>query len=195
MAGPGVVLAQVTSAGSGFTMEQILIGPLGPLLIFLLRICDVSIATFRMISAMRGRKLVATALGFVEILIWVVVVGTVIRHLDSPLLVVSYAAGFAAGTFVGMTIEEKLALGLAEVRVISRAGVEIAEALREQGFGVTEMMGQGKEGPVEILSTVVQRRRVAELRREIGRWDDEAFVVIEEPRSIERGWLLSRRRK
>ncbi|NIR44773.1 MAG: DUF2179 domain-containing protein [Gemmatimonadetes bacterium] len=176
-------------------MEGILAGPVGPLLIFLLRICDVSIATVRMISAVRGRKLVATALGFVEILIWVVVVGTVIRNLDSPALVVSYAAGFAAGTFVGMTIEEKLALGLAEVRVISRAGVEIAEALRGLGFGVTEMMGQGKEGPVEIISTIVQRRRVAELRKEVSRWDDEAFVVIEEPRSIERGWLLSRRRK
>ncbi|KPK82600.1 MAG: hypothetical protein AMS25_01740 [Gemmatimonas sp. SM23_52] len=177
-------------------MEEILAGPLGPLLIFLLRICDVSIATLRLLNAVRGRKLVAAALGFVEILIWIVVVGTVVRNLNSLMLVISYAAGFAAGTYVGMTIEEKLALGLAEVRVISRAvGVEIAEALRGMGFGATEIVGQGREGRVEIVTTIVPRRALQEVYREIERWDPQAFVSVDEPRSIQRGWLLSRRRK
>jgi uncharacterized protein YebE (UPF0316 family) len=177
-------------------MELILAGPLGPLLIFTLRICDVSIATFRLISAVRGRKLLATALGFVEILIWIVAVGTVVRNLDSVWLVVSYAAGFAAGTYVGMTIEEKLALGLADVRIMSReTGVEIAESLRDLGFGVTEMLGQGKEGRVEILMTVVPRRALRRVLDEVSHWDDGAFVTVEEPRSIQRGWLFSRRRK
>ncbi|UCC49597.1 MAG: DUF2179 domain-containing protein [Gemmatimonadota bacterium] len=177
-------------------MEQILAGPIGPVLIFLLRICDVSIATLRLLNAVRGRKLPAAALGFVEILIWIVVVGTVVRNLNSPLLVISYAAGFAAGTYVGMTIEEKLALGLAEVRVISRAGgVEIAEALRNMGFGATEILGQGREGRVEIVTTIVPRRALPEIYREIEHWDAQAFVSVDEPRSIQRGWLLSRRRK
>jgi uncharacterized protein YebE (UPF0316 family) len=127
-------------------MEQLLTGPVGPLLIFLLRVVDVSLATLRLISAVRGRKLLAASVGFVEILIWIVVVGTMVRNLNSPTLVLAYAGGFAAGTWVGMTIEEKLALGLAEVQVVER-------------------------------------------------WDPEAFVRVEEPRSIQRGWLLSRRRK
>ena len=177
-------------------MIELLAGPLGPLIIFLLRVCDVSMATLRLISAVRGQKLMATALGFVEILIWIVAVATVVRNLGSPLLVIGYAAGFAAGTYVGMTIEEKLAFGFAEVRIVSRqTGVEIAEALRDLGFGVTEMLGQGREGRVEILTTVVPRRMLRHLLDEVNHWDDEAFVVVEEPRSIQRGWLLSRRRK
>lgn len=177
-------------------MEQILIGPFGPLIIFALRICDVSIATIRMISAVRGRKLVATGLGFVEILIWIIAVGTVVRHLGSPLLVIGYAAGFAAGTFVGITIEEKLALGLSEVRIMSQqTGVEIAAALRELGYGVTETLGQGREGRVEILVTIVPRRQLRKVLSEVERWDQGAFIVVEEPRSIQRGWMLSRRRK
>jgi uncharacterized protein YebE (UPF0316 family) len=177
-------------------MELLLAGPVGPLLIFLLRICDVSIATFRLISAVRGRKLLATALGFVEILIWIVAVGTVVRNLDSVWLVIGYAAGFAAGTFVGMTIEEKLALGLADVRIVSReTGIEIAEALRALGFGVTEMLGRGREGRVEIISTVVPRRALRQVLDEVSHWDDSAFVTVEEPRTIQRGWLFSRRRK
>jgi uncharacterized protein YebE (UPF0316 family) len=177
-------------------MEAILIGPLGPVIIFVLRVCDVSIATFRLISAVRGRKLVATALGFVESLIWIIAVGTVGRHLDSTLLVLGYAAGFAAGTFVGITIEEKLALGLAEVRIMSpTTGVEIAAALRDLGYGVTEILGQGREGRVEILTTIVPRRHVRNVLAEVERWDEGAFVVVEEPRSIQRGWMFSRRRK
>ncbi len=177
-------------------METVLAGPFGPLFIFLLRICDVSIATLRLLYAVRGRKLIAASLGFFEILIWIVAIGTVVRNFGSTWLVVGYAAGFAAGTYVGISIEQKLALGLAEVRVISRAaGVEIAEALRSLGFGVTEVLGQGREGRVEILHTIVQRRSLKKLTREVERWDPEAFVIVEEPRSIERGWLLSRRRK
>lgn len=177
-------------------MEQVLVGPFGPGLIFLLRIGDVSVATLRLLYAVRGRKLIAAALGFFEILIWIVAVSAVVRNFGSPLLVIGYAAGFAAGNFVGITIEEKLALGLAEVRVISRtAGVEIAEALRSLGFGVTEMLGQGREGRVEILHTIVKRRSLKRLTNEVERWDPDAFVVVEEPTSIQRGWLLSRRRK
>lgn len=177
-------------------MEQLLAGPIGPLLIFLLRIVDVSLATLRLISAVRGRKLLAASVGFFEILIWIVVVGTVVRNLDSPVLVLAYAGGFAAGTWVGMTIEEKLALGLAEVQVVSRsAGVEIAEALREAGFGVTEMLGQGREGRVEIIYTIVRRSSVKAVSRLVDRWDPQAFVRVEEASSIQRGWLLSRRRK
>lgn len=177
-------------------MEQVLLGPLGPVFIFLLRICDVSIATFRLLSMVRGRKVAAVVLAFFEILIWVVAVGLVVRHLSSPLLVVAYAAGFAAGTYVGMTLEERFALGLAEVRVVSRdAGLEIAEGLRNLGFGVTELSGWGREGPVEILTTIVRRRALKDVLSEVRRWDDDAFITVDEPRQIQRGWLLTYRRK
>lgn len=166
------------------------------MLIFLLRICDVSIATLRLLYAVRGRKAIAASMGFVEILIWIVAVGAVVRNFGSPALVVAYAAGFAAGTYVGISIEEKLALGLAQVRIVSReAGIEIANALRELGFGVTELLGQGREGRVEIVDTVVSRRDVKSVLGEVDRWDPRAFVSVDEPRSIQRGWLLSRRRK
>jgi uncharacterized protein YebE (UPF0316 family) len=177
-------------------MEQLLAGPFGPLFILLLRVCDVSLATLRLLYAVRGRKLTAAALGFVEILIWIVAISTVVRNFSSPLLVIGYAAGFSLGNYVGILIEEKLALGLAEVRVVSRTGgVEIAEALRDMGFGATEVLGQGREGRVEIVTTVVRRRAVKDILAEIERWDPDAFVSVEEPRTIQRGWMLSRRRK
>lgn len=171
-------------------------GPLGPLFIFGLRIVDVSLATIRTLLAMRNARMAVPILGFFESLIWVLAVGTAIQHLDSPLHLLGYAGGFASGTVVGLWIEDKLALGLATIQVISRdGGVEVAEALREMGFGVTEFAGQGREGRVEVVQTVIRRRQIRDALAVVDAWDPDAFVSVEEPRTIRRGWMFSQRRK
>jgi uncharacterized protein YebE (UPF0316 family) len=177
-------------------MEALLASAWGPLLIFCLRVVDVSMSTIRMLLAVRGIKLLAPVIGFFEVLIWILAVGTVIRHLDSSLHLIGYAGGFATGTFLGLKLEERMALGMATVRVVSRfGGVELAEALRERGFGVTEYAGQGKDGKVEVIDAVLRRRDVAAVLREIDLWDPAAFVTIQEPRAIHRGWMLQKVRK
>jgi uncharacterized protein YebE (UPF0316 family) len=177
-------------------LPELFAGPFGPLAIFLLRIVDVSAATTRMLLSMRGARLTVVAIGFFESLVWVLAVGTAIRYLNSPLHVLGYAGGFATGTAVGLWLEEKLAMGLASFHIVSRyGGVELAEALRDRGFGVTEFLGQGREGKVEVLNTVVRRRFARDVLAEIDRWDPDAFVSVEEPRTIRRGWMFDRRRK
>jgi uncharacterized protein YebE (UPF0316 family) len=167
--------------------------PWGPLLIFGLRIVDVSLDTMRVLSAVRGSRWVAAGLGFFQALIWLVVVGNAIKHLDSVWHILGYAAGFGAGTLVGISIEHALAYGLATVRVVSRdGGVEIAHALRERGYGVTGFGGEGRDGRVEILNSVVQRQDLAEVMRIVDRWDPGAFVTVEEPKLL-RGGSVARR--
>ncbi|HEX7118305.1 MAG TPA: DUF2179 domain-containing protein [Longimicrobiales bacterium] len=178
------------------TLDTIFAGPWGPLCIFLLRIGDVSLATLRILLSMRNVRLLVPLIGFFEVLIWIFAVGNAIRNLNSPLHLLGYAGGFATGNLVGLWLEEKLAIGMAVIRVVSRyGGVELAEALREKGFGVTEFAGQGRDGTVEIVDTVVRRREVGAVLREIDRWDPQAFVMIEEPRSIRHGRLLERPRE
>lgn len=177
-------------------IEALLGSAWGPLVIFALRIVDVSLATVRMLLAMRGVKYIAPLIGFFEVLVWIVAVGSAIQFLDSPLHLMGYAGGFAAGTFVGLKIEERLAFGWATVRIFSRhGGVELAEALRERGYGVTEFAGQGREGTVELVYAVVHRRQLPSVFDEVNIWDPEAFVSVEEPRSIQRGWMFDKRRK
>lgn len=177
-------------------MTELLASAWGPLVIFGLRIIDVSLATLRMLLSVRGVKYAAPIIGFFEVLVWITAVGTAIQHLDSILHLLGYAAGFATGTLVGLLIEERMAIGMASLRVVSRyGGVELAEALRELGFGVTEYAGQGREGKVEVLDAVVRRRDLPSAMREIDQWDPDAFVTIQEPRAIRRGWMLQRRRK
>lgn len=177
-------------------MVELLSGPWGPLLVFFLKIGDVSLATVRILAVVRGSRLAGPAIGFVEILIWVVVVGAVIRNLGSPLHVVGYAAGFTAGTAVGMWIESKLALGVSTIQVVSREPTsELARRLRELGFGVTKLEGQGREGSVEILYTVVRRRHVPRVLRRVEEDDPDAFVAIQDDTVVRRGWLYGARRR
>lgn len=177
-------------------MEALFAGPWGPLVIFLLRICDVSLALLRTLLAVRNVRVAVPILGFFEVLIWIFAVGAAIGNLTSPLHLLGYAGGFAMGNVVGMWLEEKLAFGLAIVRVISRDwGVQIATTLREQGFGVTEFIGHGRDGGVEILDTVIKRRQLPAALEIIDRCDPAAFVMIEEPRLIRQGWLQSQPRE
>ena len=177
-------------------LDPLFAGPWGPILIFCLRIVDVSLATVRVLLAVRNHRLIVPVLGFFEVTVWIVAVGSAIRNLESAWHVLGYASGFAAGNFVGLWIEEKLAFGLATVRIISMyGGVEMAEALRDRGFGVTEFSGQGREGPVEVVYTVLRRRQVPEVLAEVQRWDPQAFVTVEEPRQVRSGWQPARRRR
>jgi len=173
-------------------LSLVFAGPWGPVLIFLLRICDVSISTLRILLSLRGHRYLVPVLGFVEVTIWIFAVGNAVQHLDSPLHVLGYAGGFSMGTLVGLWLEEKLAIGMATVQIISaHGGVEMADALRERGFGVTEFAGQGREGTVEVVYTAVTRRQIRHVMAEVDRWDPDAFVTVEEPRELRRGWMFS----
>jgi uncharacterized protein YebE (UPF0316 family) len=177
-------------------IEQLFAGPWGPIVIFALRIVDVSLATLRMLLSVRGQRVLVPLIGFFEVLIWLFAAGNAIRYLNSPFHVLGYAGGFAAGTVVGLWVEEKLAFGLATIRIISaHGGVELADALREDGYGVTEFAGEGREGKVEVVYTVARRSQIRGIMELVDVWDPAAFVTVEEPRSIRRGWLLQKRRK
>lgn len=169
--------------------------PFGPFLIFGLRIIDVSLDTARVLAVVRGSRAAAAGLGFFQALIWIVAVGNAIKYLDSWYHVLGYAAGFATGTLVGMTIERALAYGLSTVRIVSQhGGVEIAEALRERGYGATEVPGYGRDGGVEIVHSVVQRQHLNDVVGIVDKWDSTAFVTVEEPRVLRGGRVIGRTR-
>jgi uncharacterized protein YebE (UPF0316 family) len=169
--------------------------PWGPFVIFGARIIDVSLDTGRVLSAVRGNRAAAAVLGFFQALIWIIVVGNAIKHLDSVWHVLGYAAGFGMGTLVGVTIEGALAYGLSTVRIVSvHGGGEIAAALRERGYGVTQISGTGREGRVEILNSVVQRQDLEAIMEIVARLDPGAFVTVEEPKILRGGSIPERRR-
>ena len=177
-------------------METSLTSTWGPLLIFFMRIVDVSLATVRMLLIMRNARVWAPVIGFFEVLIWVIAAGTAIQHLDSIWHVVGYAGGFAAGNLVGLVLEERLAFGFASLQIITPShGAELAEALRTFGHGVTQLEGRGRQGPVDLVLSIVKRRDLPTINSLVNDLAPDSFVSVEAPTSIQRGWLFPKRRK
>jgi uncharacterized protein YebE (UPF0316 family) len=138
----------------------------------------------------RGDRLRAVPLAFVESGIWVVAISRIFAHMNSVPTMVAYAAGFAAGTFVGITLERWIASGSILVRVISRSARDgMAQTLREHGFGVTVVTGAGREGEQTLLFVVSRRKRGNELLDLIRGIDDAAFVTIDAVQTAHGGYL------
>jgi uncharacterized protein YebE (UPF0316 family) len=159
-----------------------------PLLIFLARICDVSINTVRIIYMLGGRRITATLLGFLEAFIWLLVIRQVFQHLDNWLCYVAYPAGFATGVFVGMIIEERIAYGKVIVRIITRKDIEdLLQYLHQNKFRFTRVGAEGPEGPENLVFTVLERERLDDLLGKLKEILPTAFYTIEKVKAAGEG--------
>jgi uncharacterized protein YebE (UPF0316 family) len=156
-----------------------------PLLIFLARICDVSIGTIRIISVSRGMKLMAAVLGFFEVMIWLFAIGQIIHSLTNIYTYLAFAGGYAAGNYMGILIEEKISMGVLIMRIITRTEAKpLADALRSAGFGVTRLSGSGAHGPVNMIFTVIKRKDFKKVSDIVKNLHPNAFYTAEEVKSI-----------
>ncbi|MFN3242491.1 MAG: DUF2179 domain-containing protein [Planctomycetota bacterium] len=148
--------------------------------VFAARVVDVSLGTVRTILVIRAFRVRAALIGFVEILIWLMAASAVLRDLSQWYIAVAYAGGFAAGNYVGIWLETKLAMGMELVRMISsNHDVDLAAMLRDEGFSITELNGHDDDGkPVEVLLVVEERRRLPRLLRLIEGADPDAIYTI-----------------
>jgi uncharacterized protein YebE (UPF0316 family) len=161
-----------------------------PLIIFFARICDVTLGTIRIISVSRGLRKLAPILGFFEVLIWIVVIGQLVQNLKSPTAYFGYAAGFACGNYIGMLLEQKLAIGIYMVRIfLPENKNDLAGNLRSKGYGVTVIHGDGFMGPVQMLYISLQRKQMEDLMSVVHAEVPDAFITVEEARTAEKGFF------
>jgi uncharacterized protein YebE (UPF0316 family) len=159
-----------------------------PLLIFLARVFDVTLGTLRIIFTSRGFRNLAPVLGFVETFVWIIAVSSLVKHAQNVAAYVGYAGGFATGTFVGMLLENKLAVGTVTIRaIIRRDPKELIETLHDAGFGITAVDGQGSVGTVKIIYTTLKRQDLPVVVDIFHRMLPGAFLSVEEVRSTEQG--------
>src|SRR5687768_13886037 len=158
-------------------MHELLIA----LLIFAMRIADVSIGTIRTIYTIRGKRIVAMCLGILESGIWILAISQAVELMkENPWAMVGWAFGFGAGTFVGITVERWLAAGTILMRVISLdKPCELRDALLAENVGVTRLPGEGRNGEVNVLFVVAPRRRGSVLLKKVQAIDPDAFITID----------------
>jgi len=161
------------------------------LAIFILRVVNIAIDTVRMLTVMRGMKLISYILGVLESLLFILALGPVMSNLNNIIFILAYAVGYATGGLLGMIIEENLAFGFVHITVVSsKHGAKIAKSLRKYGHAVTEIQAQGKDGAVTLLETSVQRKHMKNVQTIICKSDDRAFITTRDIQPLHRGFWL-----
>jgi uncharacterized protein YebE (UPF0316 family) len=150
------------------------------LFIFVAETCVVTLCTLRTIFLAKGKRLLAPMLGFFEVTTWLFAIGLVMRNLGDVRCALAFACGFTLGTYVGIVIEQTLALGSVMVRTITNKDVAaLIASLREAGYGVTCLAGQGATGPVQVVFTLVPRRALAQVTAILKAFDPSVFYSVE----------------
>ncbi|NOU16923.1 MAG: DUF2179 domain-containing protein [Bacteroidales bacterium] len=159
-----------------------------PLLIFFARICDVTIGTIRIVFVSKGHKRVAPILGFFEVFIWIIAISQIMSNLNNFICYFAYAAGFATGNYVGLLVEERIAVGNLMIRVItSKDGDVLAKILNSHGFGATIVDAEGSSGKVNIIYSLVHRTNITSALKLIKDFNSEIFYSIEDIRDVNSG--------
>lgn len=161
--------------------------------IFFGKICEVSISTLRIVLISKGERLVGSLVAIVEMTLWVFITGSVITGLaQDPIKVVFLVTAFALGNFIGSWLEEKLAFGLSGLQITLSGepdALNLAEALRENNFGVTTVEGKGIQAERQILMVTLRRKRVKEALELINKTVANAVITITEVKSLKGGFL------
>ena len=149
-------------------------------IIFSLRLADQSLGTMRALLVSKNKPIYAALIGLVESAIWIVAISQVIKDIDDTILIVAYAAGFAAGTILGSYIERIVGVGNIVVRVFCPANSpSVAETLRKNGHGVTIIDGEGKDGPVKIYLCIIPRRKLKSVLNMIEEINPNAYITTD----------------
>ncbi len=159
-----------------------------PIVIFLGRICDVTLGTLRIIFVSKGERYKAPFVGFIEVLIWILIISQVFSHANSWISYLAFAAGYASGNFIGILVENKIAFGFVLLRVYTKKdGYQLTQLLNKSDFGSTFIHGKGAISEVGVIETVINRKSQKKVEAIIEEFDPDAFYLIEDVRSKQKG--------
>jgi uncharacterized protein YebE (UPF0316 family) len=162
-----------------------------PILIGLARIFDVTVGTLRIIFVSKGNKRIAPVLGFIEVFAWIIVIGEIMKSANNIACYVGYSLGFAVGNYIGMKVEEKLAIGNLIIRIITEENArKLKDAIVSNGFGMTIVPGFGAMGnPVDVIFMAISRSDLEKVIKIIQQYSPNAFYSVEELKYVKEGYF------
>jgi uncharacterized protein YebE (UPF0316 family) len=164
---------------------------IAPLLIFILRVLNNVVGTFRIVMLNNNHRGWGFALASLESLLFAFTAAQVITDLEDISKLTAYVIGFAAGGYVSTWVENHFlhVFNVIDIIATVEKGHEIAQALRDADHGVTETIGEGRMGEVMTLRIVAHHRDVNEIINITRKIKPEAFITVEESRYIQNGWI------
>ena len=160
------------------------------------KIAEISVQSLKTVLMVKGQRIYAFILGFVEVLIWGLVISAVITTLgNDPWLLMFYCVGYSTGLFLGSLLEEKLALGTVSLQIIAKPEhtETIGKYLTERGNGYTVFNGHGAKSDANLMIIVVQRKQSKKMLKEIrALCNNEVFEMTSDVSRFAGGYGVSK---
>lgn len=159
--------------------------------IFFVRIIDVSLGTFRVINVVKGKKVFASLVGFIEVLIWFLIVKEALNtDINSVWIAISYSLGFAMGTFIGGLLSDKFIRGTLSLQIVlSENDEKVIDGIRKNGYAVSVMNIKGQEKERFMLLMEIDKEHLNHLTTLIKRLDPKAFIIVNETKMVQNGFI------
>lgn len=159
-----------------------------PLVIYFARMTDVTLGTLRIVMISKGKRKIVPFIGFFEVLLWLIAIGQIMQNLANVMCYIAWAGGYATGTFLGLFLEEKLALGTQVIRLISNKEYDgLLAELKNKKHGYTMVDGQGAMGAVKVIFITVERKNLKQIIELINQFMPGSFYSIEDIRETSLG--------
>lgn len=160
--------------------------------IFCVRIIDVSLATIRTIITVKGKKIYATIIGFLEVFIWFMIVKEALNtDIKSIWIAISYAGGYATGTFIGSSLADIFIKGTFSIQVItSTKNDKMIEEIRKKGYAVSVIDAKGKNNTEKYMLYIeINKKNLKDIKNLIEEEDEKAFIVVSETKLVQNGFI------
>ena len=158
--------------------------------VFFVRITDVTMGTFRTILTVKAKPIQASMIGFIEVLIWFLVVKEALNTDSNSIFVaIAYAGGFATGTFLGGKLSQKFISGNSSLQVITK-NKKIIDVISGSGYGVTVIDAKGyNDAQKYMLLIEVNNKNIGDIKNIIKKLDKQAFIIITETKLVQNGYI------
>ena len=160
--------------------------------IFLARIVDVSISTFRMMIMVRKKSIFTPILAFCEVFVWFIAVRRALNtNIDSILIPIFYSLGYATGTYIGGCLSRKFIKNVNSIEVTtSRGNMKLINALRSEGCGVSVIaLKNNYRDKKDLLLVDVKSKNTQETIKLIKELDAKAFIVVKDTKIVHNGYI------
>ena len=161
------------------------------LIILVGKMIEVTMATTRIVLITKGEKLKGAIIGFFEVIIWAILIANVLKDITAdPIKLVIYSIGFSLGNYLGTTFEQKLGFGTVRIESIVKEehGATLARELRNNGFAVTVIEGQGKDYKRNVLIMHIKRKRTEEAVSLIKNLQGNVVITVNEIKPVYGGY-------
>ena len=148
------------------------------------KIIEIAIQSLKTCMMVKGQRLKAAFLGFLECAVWGLAISTVIGTLgDDMFLLAFYCLGYAIGLFLGATLENKIALGTSNLQLIAndKNTDKIIKYLNDNSRGYTVFDGHGSTDKMNMILIILPRKDMPRILKEIRKLcENNVFVVASE---------------